>query len=48
MDSGITWLSLTHILIKYICNVITNLQIRNRIVLPYSQQPAPLPYPESG
>jgi hypothetical protein len=45
MDSAFTWLSLTHVLIKYICNVMTNLQITNSILLPGSQQPAPLPYP---
>ena len=47
MDSEFTWLNLTHILIKCICNVITKLQITKSILLPRSQQPAPIPYPES-
>ena len=32
MDSVFTWINLIHILIKYICNVTTNLRITNSIV----------------
>ena len=47
MDYDVTWLNLTQILIKCICNVITKLQITSNILLPRSQQPATLPYAES-